>query len=182
MRNLIRSEPTLTVITLLLAIALAMSLGVLTIRPQAAHAALQATLASKSNGHPVCKANGETLELSQGGQMFCNPPQSPTASASSRTSRINASSKSSFGSNVNAALPQEDVTPSGVQVHGQSETSVAASGPYVVEAWNDGTGFFAPCGSPNNKEELTGFGFSTDGGKTFTDLGGLPNANCNTSR
>jgi hypothetical protein len=32
-----------------------------------------------------------------------------------------------------------------------------------------------------NKEELTGFGFSTDGGKTFRDLGGLPNANCNTS-
>jgi len=32
-----------------------------------------------------------------------------------------------------------------------------------------------------NKEELTGFGFSNDGGKTFTDLGGLPNSNCNTS-
>jgi len=32
-----------------------------------------------------------------------------------------------------------------------------------------------------NKEELTGFGFSKDGGKTFTDLGGLPNANCDTS-
>jgi len=70
------------------------------------------------------------------------------------------------------------VTPSGVQVHGQSETSVASAGPYVVEAWNDGTGFFAPCGSPQNKEELTGFGFSTDGGKTFTDLGVLPNSNC----
>jgi hypothetical protein len=52
----------------------------------------------------------------------------------------------------------------------------------VVEAWNDGTGFFAPCPSPQNKEELTGFGFSTDGGKTFTDLGGLPNSNCATSR
>jgi hypothetical protein len=73
------------------------------------------------------------------------------------------------------------MTPSGVQIHGQSETSVASAGPYVVEAWNDGTGFFAPCGSPNNKEELTGFGFSTDGGKTFRDLGGLPNANCDTS-
>ena len=71
MRNLIRSEPTLTVITLLLAIALAMSLGVLTIRPQVAHAASQSALASKSNGHPVCKANGKSIELSQGGQMFC---------------------------------------------------------------------------------------------------------------
>jgi hypothetical protein len=108
--------------------------------------------------------------------MFCFGPQS-TSSAQ----RHAASSGPSFGSNVDAANPQEDVTPSGVQVHGQSETSVAAAGPYVVEAWNDGTGFFAPCGSPMNKEELTGFGFSNDGGKTFTDLGGLPNANCATS-
>jgi hypothetical protein len=29
------------------------------------------------------------------------------------------------------------------------------------------------------KEELTGLGFSSDGGKTFTDLGGLPNNDCN---
>ena len=103
--------------------------------------------------------------------MFCFGPQS-TSSAQ----RHAVSSGPSFGSNVDAANPQEDVTPSGVQVHGQSETSVAAAGPYVVEAWNDGTGFFAPCPSPMNKEELIGFGFSNDGGKTFTDLGGLPNA------
>ena len=109
--------------------------------------------------------------------MFCLGPQS-TSSAQ----RHAVSSGPSFGSNVDAANPQEDVTPSGVQVHGQSETSVAAAGPYVVEAWNDGTGFFAPCGSPMNKEELTGFGFSNNGGKTFTDLGGLPNANCATSK
>jgi hypothetical protein len=50
-----------------------------------------------------------------------------------------------------------------------------------VEAWNDATSFFAPCGSPNNKEEGTGFAFSNNGGSTFTDLGGLPNLNCATS-
>jgi hypothetical protein len=114
--------------------------------------------------------------------MFCKGPQSNGPASPSRTSVSSSSSNPSFGSNVDAATPQEDVTPSGVQIHGQSETSVAAAGPYVVEAWNDGTGFFAPCGSPQNKEELTGFGFSTDGGKTFTDLGGLPNSNCATSR
>ena len=32
------------------------------------------------------------------------------------------------------------------------------------------------------KEELTGFGFSNNGGASFIDLGGLPNANCDTSR
>jgi hypothetical protein len=181
MSNINSSKRALRVTTLLMAIVLATSLGVLTIRPQVAHATAQSTLASKSNGHPVCAKNGKSIELSQGGQMFCNPPQSPTSSSSSRTSTTSSSSNPSFGSNVDAATLQEDVTPSGVQVHGQSETSVASAGQYVVEAWNDGTGFYAPCGSPMNKEELTGFGFSTDGGKTFTDLGGLPNTNCNTS-
>ena len=32
------------------------------------------------------------------------------------------------------------------------------------------------------KEELTGYAFSSDGGVTFTDYGGLPNNNCATSR
>src|SRR5712691_1153565 len=126
--------------------------------------------------------NGHSIELSQGGQMFCNGPQSNGPASPSRTSTSSSSSNPSFGSNVDAATLQEDVTPSGVQVHGQSEVSVASAGPYVVEAWNDGTGFFAPCGSPNNKEELTGFGFSNNGGASFIDLGGLPNANCDTSR
>lgn len=178
MRNLIRSEPTLTVIALVMVIALALPLAVLTLRPQVAHAA------QTKNSSPFCSKLGQQrqggIQASQGAQMFCFPPTSP--SSSSRTSATSSSSNPTFGSNVDAALPQEDVTPSGVQVHGQSETSVASAGPYVVEAWNDGTGFFAPCPSPQNKEELTGFGFSTDGGKTFTDLGGLPNANCNTSR
>src|SRR5215471_13057691 len=184
MRNINRSKLALRVTTLLMAIALAISLGVLTIRPQVAHAQTNTSnVTSHSKGNPLCGKLGKSVQASQGAQMFCFPPQSPQAtslSSSSRTSVTNSSSKPSFGSNVDAALPQEDVTPSGVQIHGQSETSVASAGPYVVEAWNDGTGFFAPCGSPQNKEELTGFGFSTDGGKTFTDLGGLPNANCNT--
>src|SRR5215469_16585617 len=176
MRNLNRPKLALRVATLGIAITLALPLAFLAMRPQVAHAAAaQAT--SKSTHHPVCTRNGQSIKLSQGGQMFCNPPTAP-----SRPSTSSPSSNPSFGSNVDAASPQEDVTPSGVQVHGQSETSVASAGPYVVEAWNDGTGFFAPCPSPQNKQELTGFGFSNDGGKTFTDLGGLPNANCATSK
>jgi len=162
-----------------MAIALAMSLGVLTIRPQVAHAVAAQAMSNPKSNNPVCTKNGHSIELSQGGQMFCKGPQSNgPSSSSSRTSVTSSSSNPSLGSNVDAANPQEDVTPSGVKVHGQSETSVASAGPYVVEAWNDATGFFAPCGSPQNKDQLTGFGFSTDGGKTFTDLGGLPNANC----
>jgi hypothetical protein len=78
MSNINRSKLALRVTTLLMAIFLAMSLGVLTIRPQVAHATAQSTSASKSNGHPVCAANGKSIELSQGGQMFCKGP-SPMA-------------------------------------------------------------------------------------------------------
>src|SRR6266699_4727051 len=177
MRILERSKLSLTLTVLVMVIALCLPVAVLAIHPQVAHAAVQATSNPKSN-NPVCTKNGQSVELSQGGQMFCKGPQSNGPSSSLRTSTSIASSNPSFGSNVDAASPQEDVTPSGVQIHGQSETSIASAGPYVVEAWNDDTGFFAPCGSPMNKEELTGFGFSTNGGKTFTDLGGLPNSNC----
>jgi hypothetical protein len=139
------------------------------------HANAQSSL--KAN-QQFCQKLGKTIQASSGAQMFCFPPTSPSAAAT--LSNLNTRT-SNFGSNVDAATLSEDVTPSGIQIHGQSEVSVAAAGPYVVEAWNDGTGFFAPCGSPQNKEELTGFAFSNNGGASFTDLGGLPNANCFTS-
>src|SRR6266699_6440571 len=184
MRNLIRSEPTLTVIALVMVIILSIPLAVLTLRPQVAHATAAQAMSNPKSNNPVCSKNGKSIELSQGGQMFCKGPQSNGPASSMRTSAsvTSSSSNPSFGSNCDAATLPEDVTPSGVSVHGQSETSIAAAGPYVVEAWNDGTGFFAPCGAPQNEEELTGCGLTTDGGKSFTDLGRLPNNNCNMSR
>jgi hypothetical protein len=80
--------------------------------------------------------------------------------------------------NVDAASFAEDVSPAGARGYGQSETSIAASGPYVVEAWNDSTTFFSSCGNKRFKEEGTGIGFSVNGGRTFTDLGGLRNPGC----
>ena len=180
MRSLIRSKPTLMVVALVMVIALSIPLAVLTISLGAAHAAAQthnSRTASSSKTNPLCSKLGKSLQASQGAQMFCFGPQSHSTSK-----RLRKPLDVNILRNVDAANPQEDVTPSGVQIHGQSETSIAAAGPYVVEAWNDGTGFFAPCPSPMNKQELTGFGFSNDGGKTFTDLGGLPNANCATSK
>src|SRR5438445_5853694 len=132
-----------------------------------------ASLSSKKQNNPFCSKLGKSMQASQAAQMFCNPPQSPGAAAAAAPT-----TSSSFGTNVDAANPQEDISPAGVSAHGQSETSIAAAGPYVVEAWNDATGFLSACGAPANKEELTGFGFSAEGGKTFRDLGGLPNNNC----
>ena len=168
------SKPHL-LLSLVAATALLALPAIFAVSPQLAQAA------STSKGSPMCSKLGKTIQASQGAQMFCFGPQSTTSSHASSASTSSSSGRS-LGSNVDAASPQEDVTPSGVQVHGQSETSVASAGPYVAEAWNDGTGFFAPCPSPMNKEELTGFGFSNDGGKTFTDLGGLPNAGCASSQ
>ena len=82
--------------------------------------------------------------------------------------------------NADAASPAEDVSPSGTRAYGQSNVSIAASGPYVVEAWNDATRSFAACPSP--KAQGTGLGFSSDGGKTFTDLQGPPDAKCSQDR
>lgn len=119
-----------------------------------------------------CANLGKKYQASSGAQMYCNGVQ---RSGPGATVMANGTT----GSNVNAASPSEDVAPSGVRAYGQSETSVAGIGSYVVEAWNDATSFFSPCGSSMYKEEATGFGFSADGGKSFADQGGLPNANCN---
>jgi hypothetical protein len=137
------------------------------------HAARQA-LAPSANTHPLCSKIGTSIWASTAVRMWCNPPR-PTAS-----SNVTISTTRAFGSNIDAANPAEDVSPSGVHGYGQSETSIAAIGPYVVEAWNDVTGLALnlPCPSPMNKEEGTGYGFSANGGASFTDEGGLPNTQC----
>ena len=128
-------------------------------------------------GHPqlpFCSMLGHGIQASSGAQMYCFGPQQNGPGSVSPTG-------STFGSNVNAASPSEDVSANGTRAYGQSEESVAASGPYVVEAWNDSTGFFSARCSPMYKDQLTGFAFSSNNGKSFTDLGGLPNSACATS-
>jgi hypothetical protein len=126
--------------------------------------------------NPNLNPNGRIF-ASQGAQIFCFGAQ--LNSASNRPQVLNSPSGIA---NVDAANHSEDISPNGTQAYGQSETSIAAADQYVVEAWNDSTAFFSPCPSPNYKEESTGFGFSNNGGASFTDLGGLPNNNCATSR
>lgn len=154
-------------------IALALPLATSIVRPQPAYAAGQVR-SSTSNPNPLCKKIGTTIWASTALRMWCNPPQPASAS------HVLTSPAREFGSNVNAADPAEDVSPSGVRGYGQSETSIAAAGPYVVEAWNDVTGLALslPCPSPMSKQEGTGYGFSADGGATFVDEGGLPNDAC----
>jgi hypothetical protein len=138
------------------------------------HHAIRPALNGAGKNDPFCKRLGTQYQASSGAQMFCYGPQRqrgtghqariPTGTAAPR--------------NVDAATVSEDVSPAGVAAQGQSEVSTGAVGPYVVEAWNDSTGFLTNCGAPSFKEELTGLGFSVNGGRSFTDLGGLPNPNC----
>jgi hypothetical protein len=123
----------------------------------------------------ACAQVGKTIWVSSGARMYCFGSQ-PNGPAASSLRKIN-----TFGSNVNAANPSEDISPNGTQAYGQSETSTAAIGHYVVEQWNDATSFFSPPCSPSFKDQGSGWGFSSDGGKTFTDEGGLPNSSCATS-
>jgi hypothetical protein len=125
------------------------------------------------NKSQFCSQLGKTMQASSAAQMYCFGPQLNGTTASPESGAI-----STGLANVDAANTAEDRAGSGAYAYGQSETSIAASGNYVVEAWNDATAFFNDCGAPNHKEEFTGYGFSRDGGQTFTDLGGLPNANC----
>jgi hypothetical protein len=158
--------------------ALAITGGVLApTAASAAHAAgagIVRTTGAKA-GNPFCKYLGKRYQASAGANMFCFGPKTHVTSNATRPSIAQGPGAPA---NVNAASFAEDVSPSGVQSDGQSETSIAASGPYVVESWNDSTGFFSSCPSAMSKEELTGFGFSSNGGKTFTDLGGLTNNRC----
>ncbi len=124
-----------------------------------------------------CAQVGQSIQVSSGARMYCFGPQ-PNGPASAKGSKP---TKNAFGKNVDAANPQEDIAPNGTQAYGQSEESVAATSHYVVEAWNDSTSFFSPPCSPGYKDQGTGYGFSTNSGKSFTDEGGLPNTYCASS-
>jgi hypothetical protein len=128
-------------------------------------------------GNPFCeRLAAKRFFASTGAHTFCFGRPAPTAS---NVLKHRVGEAARRPANVNAATLSEDVNPAGVAAPGQSETSIAAAGRYVVEAWNDGTSFVTSCPGPMFKEEGTGLGFSNDGGRTFTDLGGLPNLACN---
>ncbi len=150
-------------------IALALIVGIVSTAVLHTNVAYAANAATPTK---FCDRVGKSILASAGAEMHCfgAQPNGPTHAA--------LAANPTFGTNVDAANPHEDISPSGTQAYGQSETSIAANGSYVVEAWNDATAFFSSCGAPMNKEEGTGFGFSANGGKSFVDEGGLPNTNC----
>jgi hypothetical protein len=129
-------------------------------------------------GNPFCVGLGSYGDASSAAWTFCKGLQPHGPSGPHAHAPAAAYSVPGAPGNTAAASPAEDVTKAGVRGYGQADTSIAASGRYVVEAWNDATGHFATC--PSRKAQYIGLGFSRDGGKTFTDLRGLPDARCPT--
>jgi hypothetical protein len=129
---------------------------------------------------PLCQRLARYHLASPAAWAFCrgSQPHQPAGPAPAAGAPAPGAARPVRGApaNVDAASLAEDVAPSGLRLYGQSNVSIAASGRYVVEAWTDTTGLFSNCPSP--KAQFTGLGFSGDGGKTFTDLQGPPDARC----
>ncbi len=101
------------------------------------------------------------------------------ASLGSSSTRIGSQSGRSSGSlevevGPNVRVNAEQILPA-AGLLGRSETTVAAEeeGENIVVGWNDAQGFCGPpfgvaC-TPQSPSGLSGFGFSTDGGRSFTD-------------
>src|SRR2546421_3929627 len=74
---------------------------------QAAHAA-----SGKTTKSVFCPKLGKSIQASSGAQMYCFGAQANGSASHSRPAT------KSFGPNVNAADPNEDISPSGVRAHG----------------------------------------------------------------
>ena len=111
--------------------------------------------------------------LSSGGKAWVFGPQPVGSTQTAKdVAPTTLAPNLSFGNNVDASNPSEDVA------GGQSETAIAAVGSRVMAAWNDASGFLVQP-TTGRKASLTGVGFSSDSGRSFVDLVGLPNNNAN---
>jgi len=90
------------------------------------------------------------------------------ASAGRRPARSSFEHASAFAANVRVNDPSTDLFSDA----GQATPSVAAIGNQAVVVWKDGDGLDEP--PPASQQQLLGFGYTTDGGASWTDGGALP--------
>lgn len=120
-------------------------------------------------GQGFPKEKAELLGGASYAALFGQLDDGGSSSSASSPSSFNPRRPPNVSPNVVANAPQ--VIPPTGRI-GRSETTVAVGGEgkFVVVGWNDAEGFLrAPFGPSPATPGLSGFGFSTDGGQTFTD-------------
>jgi hypothetical protein len=115
-----------------------------------------------------CPDSGPMSNVAASNLRAASPSRQNAAPDQSRDAGSR-SAAPTFNGNVDATNYNEDLA------SGQSETAIGALGRYVASAWNDVTGFLIL--DPTNPQgSLTSVEFSSDRGKSFTDVP-LPNDN-----
>ncbi|MBI1741743.1 choice-of-anchor D domain-containing protein [Candidatus Acetothermia bacterium] len=96
-------------------------------------------------------------------QRTYGPKKTEKSANPTRAARTLPASEIFEGKSIRVNDPSPDIADNSTQ----SETSIAVHGDNVVIAWNDAGDFF-------RNGQFTGYGYSRDGGQTFTDGGPLP--------
>lgn len=114
--------------------------------------------AKRAHGKPAAPKPGARATAITPDDLPAQPPIAPWLTP------LSAQAAAAIPANARCNDPSGDGTTAA-----QSETAIAALGGNVVVAWNDGQGFNSvPYG------EGQGFGWSANGGATFTDGGAIP--------
>jgi flagellar hook capping protein FlgD/pre-peptidase len=118
----------------------------------------EARARARRAGHGLKTRGARVRELSEP-EMLARPDEDR---ARRRAAPSAAGAAATAPTNVRCNNPAGDAARAG-----QSEQWIVSSGSNVLVAWNDGQGF-------NTGGDTQGYGYSTDGGATFTDGGDVP--------
>lgn len=121
----------------------------------------RAALEAARKGEPAPKSPFRAKEAGIDDGLFVRTTPLPHAAT-----RTDAQAIQAIPANVPASDRSLDVLPGS----GQAESAIATHGPNVIVAWNDGDGF----GGGSQAPHVQGYGYSTDGGASFTDGASFP--------
>lgn len=128
------------------------------------------------NGKPVGEEPGDGGPFIGDSVMTPSIPAAIAAQGGTKRGSGNGRSGNSFANDPCLDPPPSAPFPTNFQRTVQSETELAvlntqtSKGKKIVVGYNDSWGFY------DNRQGLSGYAFSIDGGKTFIDGGGLPPA------
>jgi len=125
---------------------------------------------------PFPEWKGELLGAGSYSALFGHDEENSVGGGSPPSGTFNPRRPPNVTPNTRVNLPQA-LAPAGLLGRSETSLSVSGEGNFLVAGWNDAQGFCGPpfnaaC-TPQSPPGLSGYGFSTDGGVTWTD-GGAP--------